>query len=68
MNVKKAAYEAVMTKLENELASVNYKILRNKTNFKTLAEEQAKLKRERGVLTTLMGDLRGRQKESVKES
>jgi len=67
MNVKKAAYDAVMQKLENELGSIQYKIIRNKNNFKLLAEEQAKLKRERGILHKLINDLRG-QKERVKES
>ena len=66
MNVKKAAYDAIMQKLENELGSVQYKIIRNKTNFKLLAEEQTKLKRERGILCKLINDLRG-QKEKVKE-
>jgi len=67
MNVKKAAYDAVMQKLENELGSVQYRIIRNKNNFKLLAEEQGKLKRERGILTKLINDLKG-QKDKVKES
>lgn len=62
MHVKKAAYDAVMKKLEDELASVHSRVSRNKRTFKALAEEQAKLKRQRGILCNLMYDLRERRK------
>lgn len=60
--IKKQAYEAVMQKLDNELASLNYKILRNKNEFKKLAQEQGRMKRERGILCGLIRDLREKQK------
>ena len=62
MNIKKAAYDAIINKLENELGSIQYRIIRNKNNFKLLAEEQAKLKRERGLLSNLINEVKGRQK------
>jgi hypothetical protein len=59
MNIKKAAYEAVVKKLEDELATVQSKVMRNKYQFKALAEEQAKLKRERGIITETLRTVRG---------
>ncbi len=63
MNIKKAAYDAVTKKLNDELASINSRVSRNKYNFKVLAEEQTKLKRQRGILCDLLNDLKGRQKK-----
>ncbi len=63
MNIKKAAYEAVVKKLEDELASVQGKIMRNKYQFKALAQEQEKLKRERGIITETLRTVRGDCKE-----
>ena len=65
MNIKKSAYEAVLKKLEDELAEVQSRVSRNRWNFKVLAEEQTKLKRERGILCNLMYDLKGRQKKET---
>lgn len=62
MNIKKAAYDAVMKKLENELASIQSRIARNKWNFEVLVGEQTRLKRQRGILCNLMYDLRERSK------
>ena len=62
MNIKKAAYDAIIKKLEDELASINSRVSRNKWNFKTLAEEQAKLKRQRGILSDLIWELRDKAK------
>ena len=59
MNIKKAAYDAVVKKLEDELASVQSRISRNKYQFKMLAQEQAKLKRERGILAETLRTVRG---------
>jgi len=58
MNIKKAAYEAVVKKLEDELANVQSKVQRNKYHFKLLTEEQTKLKRERGVLSETIRTVR----------
>ncbi len=66
MNIRKAAYDAVVAKLESELATVQSKVRRNKVNFRMLAEDQAKLKRERGILTELINDVTARKKD-VKE-
>ena len=65
MNIKKAAYDAVVAKLESELATVQSKVRRNKVNFRMLAEDQAKLKRERGILTELINDVKANQKDKV---
>ncbi len=59
MNIRKEAYEAVVKKLEDELASVQGKIMRNKYQFKSLAQEQAKLKRERGIIAETLRTVRG---------
>jgi predicted nucleic acid-binding Zn-ribbon protein len=59
VNIKKEAYEAVVKKLEDELASVQSRIMRNKYQFKSLAQEQAKLKRERGIITETLRTVRG---------
>ena len=67
MNIKKAAYDAIIKKLEDELASINSRVSRNKWNFKALAEEQAKLKRQRGILCDLLYGLRLQAKSKVKE-
>jgi hypothetical protein len=67
MNIKNSAYDAVLKKLEDELATVQGKVSRNRWNFKCLAEEQSKLKRERGVLNDLINDLKERRKINVKE-
>ncbi len=66
MNIKKAAYDAVVAKLESELATVQAKVRRNKVNFRVLEEDQAKLKRERGILTELINAVTANKKD-VKE-
>ncbi len=69
--IKKHAYEAVIRKLEDELASINYKIRRNKVDFKTLVNTQTTLKRERGILRDLLRQVRGsvkREDSSLFES
>ena len=68
MNIKKAAYDAVYQRLENDLASLNGKIRRNRWDMKKLAEEQASMKRQRGILCDLMYELRLQAKTKVKES
>ena len=66
MNIKRAAYDIVVRKLESELATVQSKVARNKWNFKVLAEEQSKLKRERGILSNLLWEL-NKQAKKVKD-
>ena len=56
----KAAYEAVIQVLDNELAVVNRKIAWNKRQFKTLADEQSKMKRERGIICDTIRTVKGR--------
>uniref|UniRef100_A0A6M3LG68 Uncharacterized protein n=1 Tax=viral metagenome TaxID=1070528 RepID=A0A6M3LG68_9ZZZZ len=63
MNIKKAAFESVIKRLENDLASLNSKIGRNKWDMKKLAEESARMKRERGILCDLMWELRNQAKK-----
>ena len=67
MNIKKSAYEAITKKLEDELSGIQSKISRNKWNFKCLAEEQSKLKWERGIITSLIREVKGQEKVNVKE-
>jgi len=62
MNIKKKAYDAVIATLEDKLASVQSKVARNKWNFKVLAEEQARLKRERGIICNTLKDLNATKK------
>lgn len=57
MNIKRAAYEAVVSKVNGELSAVNTKISRNKWEIKKLVEAQGVLKRERGILVGVMQDL-----------
>jgi hypothetical protein len=62
MYVKKEAYDLVVKKLEAELASVQYKVGRNKDEFKKLAREQTLLKRERGILCDVIRKVKGEAK------
>ncbi len=66
MFIKKSAYEAVVTKLENERQSVEWKIRHNKDEFKKLAREQSTLKRERGIITELIRDVKGKAEREEK--
>jgi len=54
MHIKKEAYDAVLRRVEGELASVKNKIAHNKFEFKKLVDEQTRLKRERGILGELL--------------
>ncbi len=65
--IKKAAYDAVLHKLQNEMASLNGKIGRNKYEFKKLVDEQTRLKRERAVLWELTRSLRDKGAKSRHE-
>lgn len=58
-NVRKEAYDAIVRKLENELSTIQYKIMRNKRTFKDLAKDQATLKRERGIIADLIRKIKG---------
>ena len=60
MFVKKQAYDRVVQKLEGELSSINTKIIQNRDEFKRLANTQAVLKRECGILVEMIRDLKGK--------
>lgn len=67
MQVKKAAYDAVIAKLESELAAIQSKVRQNKSTLRVFEGEQARLKRERGILTELIGAVKANQKKDAKE-
>jgi hypothetical protein len=56
--IKKEAYEAVVKRVESDLASAQYKVIKNKLTFKKLVNEQTRLKRERGILYELLRTIR----------
>jgi hypothetical protein len=62
MNIKKAAFDMVVARLENDLQTVNTKIGHNKWDMKKLAEEQSILKRERGIITDTIWKLKNPDK------
>jgi hypothetical protein len=66
VNIKKSAYEAITQRLENDLASINFKISENKWEIKKKVEAQAILKRQRGLLCDLIYSIKN-QKEKIKE-
>jgi hypothetical protein len=58
VQVKKQAIYAVTNKLLREQETIRYKLRQNLGSFKSLAEEQARLKRELSVLGDLIRDLK----------
>jgi hypothetical protein len=56
-NLKKAAVDAVIEKLELEKQDINYKLRKNKGQFKELIDEQTCLKRQLVVLQDLIRGL-----------
>ena len=55
--MKKEAKLAVMNKLKKEQDALRYKIRANRGSMKSLAEAQAQLKRELGILQELIRGL-----------
>lgn len=61
MYMKKEAYEAVIKRLENELAAKNSAIRHRTAGINQLTTQQAIEKRERGILCDLIYDIKKRQ-------
>jgi hypothetical protein len=66
VNIKKQAYEMVKRRLTDDLSRAQAKVRSNKLAFKALAEEQTRLKRERGILGQALRDLTANEKRDKK--
>jgi len=59
VNVKRVAYDNIISHLRREIKEVDYKLLRNKAQFKELASQQASLKRQKTELVKLINTVEG---------
>ena len=60
-NIKKQVYNDIIRHMENDLSAAQRAIVRNKYELKKLAETQTKLKRSRGILVSLIRDIKEKQ-------